>query len=121
MNSTPTTLEKYPELAPLFAELRTVPDRLLQTTKEMLSGEASALFITDFFMIGALKRSIDLVEAIADLANKWNFVAAAPLVRIHLDTLLRVSYVIEEPDGDSVAEAAFHGRAFNSQQAANGD
>ena len=44
----------------------------------------------DLFLIAALNRTINLNKAFIELTESNNFIAAAPLVRISLDTLLRL-------------------------------
>lgn len=107
-------LDRYPALAPLFAEIDQIHRELSRAAMESLSGEAAMLYVPDFFVVGAVKRTIDLVDGIGALTRRWNFFAAAPLVRIHLDTLARLAYVVEEPDGHDVAAKASTGRHFAS-------
>ncbi|MET6990805.1 hypothetical protein [Sediminicola arcticus] len=44
----------------------------------------------DLFLIAALNRTINLNRAFIELSKENNFIAAAPLVRINLDTYLRL-------------------------------
>lgn len=44
----------------------------------------------DFFLITALNRTVNLNKAFIELIKGNNFIAGAPLVRINLDTLLRL-------------------------------
>lgn len=56
--------------------------------KRMLSNQNQYLF--DLFCTAALNRSLNLVRGFILLMNDKNFISAAPLVRVHLDTLLRL-------------------------------
>jgi len=92
--------ELYPRVAECEERLNDFIQDIIDVGKEMLSVEGSKLYTHDFFFIGVLNRSIDLIDAILILTSRWNFVAAAPLIRLHLDTLLRLSYwrTIKNPD-----------------------
>ena len=84
--------ELYPQVAECEKRLKDFIQEILDVGKEMLSVGGGKLYTHDMFFIGVLNRSIDLIDAILILTSRWNFVAAAPLIRLHLDTLLRLSY-----------------------------
>jgi hypothetical protein len=107
-----TPAERYPALAPLFTALDAVQGELIAAWRDSVNGDEAEPFLPDFFVVAAVKRSIDLVDAVDVLARRWNFAAAAALVRAHLDTLMRLSYVVEEPDGWDVAARVFEGESF---------
>lgn len=44
----------------------------------------------DIFVNGLLNRSVNLLKGFIELMRQNNFIAAAPLVRLHLDSLLRL-------------------------------
>ena len=87
-----TPSELYPQVAECEKRLNDFIQEMLDVGKEMLSIGEGKLYTHDIFFIGVLNRSINLIDAILILTSRWNFVAAAPLIRLHLDTLLRLSY-----------------------------
>lgn len=50
----------------------------------------SGFYTFDIFVTGLLNRTVNLHKAFISLMNDKNFIAAAPLVRLHLDSLLRL-------------------------------
>ncbi|MBN8664553.1 MAG: hypothetical protein J0L83_08275 [Chitinophagales bacterium] len=47
-------------------------------------------YMFDIYTIGILNRSVNIIKGFSDLIRSKNFIAAAPLVRVHVDTLLRL-------------------------------
>lgn len=71
----------------------------------MLAGEGT-MFRIDLFLSGVLQRSLHLVRGFLATFDDWNIVCAAPLVRLQIDNLIRVSYVCRHPSSDDVAGEA---------------
>ncbi len=92
--------ELYPQVAESEERLNDLIRETINIGYKMLSIAGGKLYTHDMFFIGVLNRSIDLIDAILILTSRWNFVAAVPLIRLHLDTLLRLSYwrTIKNPD-----------------------
>ena len=75
-------------------------DELLKGIEEKIKaltqlGKASILtppgfYTFDIFVNGLLNRSVNLLRGFVILMRDKNFIAAAPLVRLHLDSLLRL-------------------------------
>lgn len=105
--------ELYPQVAKSEKRLKGLIQELTDVSKAMLSGSGNGLYVTDFFFIGALNRTINLIDAILVLTESWNFVASGPLVRIHLDTLLRLSYLGATKDPDNFAMEILRGKQVN--------
>ena len=47
-------------------------------------------YMFDIYTTGLLNRAVNIIRAFCSLMRDRNFIAAAPLVRIHLDSLLRL-------------------------------
>lgn len=68
------------------------------------------LQIFDMFLIAILNRTINLNKAFTSLMRNNNFIAAAPLVRINLDSLMRMyAATISEYDMNSFASKVMAG------------
>ena len=64
----------------------------------------------DIFLITALNRTINISKAYTALIRDNNFIAAAPLVRINIDTLLRLyASIISEYDRNTFASKVMGG------------
>jgi hypothetical protein len=85
-----------------------------------LSGDGKPMYILDFIMIGAIKRSLSLASGLQALVKTKNMTCARALVRMELDTvsrLLAYTYV-EEPS--VMAKAVIGGKALNSFKCRDG-
>lgn len=105
--------ELYPRVSECEKRLNDFIQEILDVGKEMLSVEGSKLYTHDFFFIGVLNRSIALIDASLILTSRWNFVAAAPLIRLHLDTLLRLSYWRSIKNPDAFIRQILEGKQVN--------
>lgn len=64
----------------------------------------------DLFLIAALNRTININKAFTELIESNNFIAAAPLVRINLDTLLRMyAAQLSNLEKNNFAQKVIHG------------
>ncbi len=105
--------ELYPQVAKCEERLDDFIRDIIDVGKEMLSVEGSKLYMPDMFFAGVLNRSINLIDAILILTSRWNFVAAGPLIRLHLDTLLRLSYLGATKNHDSFILQILEGKQVN--------
>lgn len=66
---------------------------------EMTKAAGGNLYSLDLLAIAALNRSVCILTAFCDLIEKRNFVAAAPLLRLQLDSLSRLqgAWLAENP------------------------
>jgi hypothetical protein len=68
------------------------------------------------FVGDMLQRSYGLVDALIDCVDSDNLVAAAPLLRLRLDTLVRASFVARSSVGVDVIKALFGGGEFRKMK-----
>jgi len=102
--------ELYPQVAEYEKRLKDFIQEVLDVGKEMLSVAGGELYIPDMFFTAVLNRSVNLIEAILVLTSRWNFIAAGPLIRLHLDTLLRLSYLRTTKNPDSFVMKILQGK-----------
>jgi hypothetical protein len=76
--------------------------------------ETHALYTFDIFCTATLNRSINILRGYISLMRDNNFIAAAPLVRVHLDSLLRFysTFLVDE-DIDKYALRIIGGEQIN--------
>jgi len=74
-------------------------DRHLDLGKATLEADGSKLFALDFLAVAAINRSLSNCAAFTQLVRAQNYLAAASLVRLQLDTFLRffASYLVNDP------------------------
>lgn len=73
--------------------------------------------IFDFLLIAALNRTVNISKAYTTLIRDNNFIAAAPLVRINIDTLLRLyASIISEFDRNTFASKVMDGELIKKMK-----
>ncbi len=86
---------------------------LIQTGK--LTIETFALYQFDIFCAAIINRTLNLTRGFINQMRDENFISAAPLVRINLDSLLRLyGAFLVEYNIDEFALEVMKGKAFNS-------
>lgn len=70
------------------------------------------LYTLDLFFGAAMARSYSLVDGFISAFDTWNPIVAAPILRMQLDTLVRVAYVAQAPRADEVALYVIKGGEF---------
>ena len=66
------------------------------------------------------QRSYALVEGFLGAFDAWNLLVAAPLVRLQIDTLVRLSYAATRPDMDGLANYLLNGVEFRAMKDEDG-
>jgi hypothetical protein len=106
----------------LFAA-RAYLDRLrvhhLDLTRRFMEADGN-LYSIDLVMAAVMSRSYSLVEGFSSAFDGWNLIVAAPLLRIQLDSLTRLSYMARAPRADEVAEYVISGGEFRKLKDAEG-
>ena len=85
---------KYPLLAADIEELNEFKKKYVDELLRSAKTGNGAIYPMDFFIMAIYKRSIDLIDGVIELTKSWNFVAAAPLLRLHIDSLLKINYLV---------------------------
>jgi hypothetical protein len=63
----------------------------------MAAALAEELYVPDLLMWSFAQRSYALVDGFLGAFDTWNLLVAAPLVRLQIDTLVRLSYAATCP------------------------
>ena len=87
------------DLEGLLLKIDNERDRHLNLGKAMLEADGSNMFLLDFLAVAALNRSLSNSCAFTQLVRAQNYLVAASLVRLQLDTFLRfyASYLVSDP------------------------
>jgi len=112
--------EKYPKLKERFEDLEQLKKDHVEIAYEFIKVAEGNMFITDFVFLAFLKRSLDILEGIKCLTNQWNFIAATPLLRLQLDNLLRLVYIMKLEDPDKISQVIWKGNSFRKIKDSNG-
>ena len=105
---------------PTFAD--EARDKYLQAfSKHMQNMEGKPMYATDLIIFGIMDRSIGLVEAMPQLLADGNVHAFAPLLRVQLDSLLRLHAFQIVPSRDELASHVIGGKALKNFKDVNGN
>lgn len=89
----------------------------LDLSRQFLGEE---LYETDLFFIAVMARSYSLVDGFISAFDSWNPAVMAPLVRLQIDSLVRVSYLAKAPKVEEVALYLITGGEFRGLKDADG-
>jgi hypothetical protein len=103
-----------------IAKLRSFESEHTQVGLEFLQADNNAIYPLDILMAAALKRSMCLLDAFCDLIEKRNFVAAAPLIRLQLDSVLRLHAASSVPDPHQFSTDVLAGKHIRNMKDRHG-
>jgi hypothetical protein len=86
----------------------------LDLTFRFLKAAGRSLLAIDLVLTGAMARSYSVVDGFLSAFDTWNPIVAAPLLRMQIDTLVRVAYIANAPDADEVAFYVLSGGEFRN-------
>jgi|SRR5665647_194467 len=105
--------ERYAALSGTREALRLQLPRHLAVMAAAFSEE---IYVPDLLMWSFAQRSYALVDGFLGAFDTWNLLVAAPLVRLQLDTLVRLSYATTCPDMDALTRALLDGVEFRAMK-----
>ena len=88
--------------------------------RELTSGQNKGLFGLDFWMLAAINRSLSSIDAFGQLTRKCNYLAAFSIVRLHLDTLLRLYATTLATDANGLVERLMGGNELRKEKDRDG-
>lgn len=101
--------------------LKNSQKHLIDASSRLLMDNNNLTFISDFFVLGAAKRSITLSASIFMLVDNDHGVGALTLCRPHLDTLLRLHSLWLTNDPNRLVEAVFEGKRLDKLKDRDGN
>lgn len=123
MNANPPPGSPADDMTFLAAPRRRLADALERHTDAvrgfMLGGDGN-IWDIDLFVAGIANRSYYLVRGFLAAFDDWNVFAAAPLVRLQVDSLVRLSYAAHAPSAHLVVQQVLSGRKFSGLKDADG-
>jgi len=78
----------------------------------VISAGGGNLYRDDMLVMTMLQRSYGVVDGVIDLVDASNLHAAAPLVRLQLDSLFRMCFLATAPEAPRVLDEFLAGRQF---------
>lgn len=95
-------------------------ERVRQVGMRVLVAGESALYVFDFIVIGAIKRSLGLASGTSSMIRAKNMLCARALLRMHLDTVARFLAYTYVKDRELVARAVTAGTQLKTFKSSDG-
>ncbi len=92
-------MHKTVDIEDFISSLESANKEFLKIAKSMIEADNKKMFPLDFYALGTFKRAILLNKAFCQLLREDNFLSAAPLIRLYLDTLLQfyAAFIVVNP------------------------
>lgn len=107
-----TDIKQSEEILKGIKYIENQQDILLELTTKMLKAKNGELLLNDLFFVGAVNRTMKLLAGIVALLPLQNFTACGALLRMHLDTLMKMSYVAQSNDNSEAVQKFIEGEEF---------
>ncbi|MBN9529813.1 MAG: hypothetical protein J0H82_26635 [Alphaproteobacteria bacterium] len=101
-----------PDLAGRLNRLKALEQEILEASARSIGHEA-AICQTDLFLLGALRRTLAQSRGFRDLMTARNFPCAAAILRLQIDTAMRVNALTLVDDVEQTCGAVLRGDQFN--------
>lgn len=92
----------------------------IDLTRRFLAAAGGSLYSIDMLLATCMSRSYSIVDGFLDAFDSWNPIVAAPLLRMQIDTLVRVSYVARVERSEEVARYLLMGGEFRNRKEPDG-
>ncbi|GAA1719546.1 hypothetical protein [Brachybacterium phenoliresistens] len=109
----------FPDLLPSRERLDALRRQHPDVANLALSVAEGQVFPTDLLVIAMIQRSYGVVDALIDAVDSYNIHAAAPLLRLQLDTLFRAHYAASG-NSDELAMRLLEGKEFRRMKDSEG-
>lgn len=101
-------------------ELRNLREQLPQLGSDIMSAGNKSMYPMDMVIIGIVKRCLSTSSALERLVLDWNMTCARAVLRMQLDTVLRLSAFWLSANPQDMAEDVIAGKQINKMKDANG-
>lgn len=114
------SVDRYPELAAPRRALDQLRIDHLDLAAQSLMAADGDLYLPDLIVTAMVQRSYGVLDALIDAVDTYNIHAAAPLLRLQLDTLFRAHYIASAPDVDGLTLRLLRGEELRKIKDADG-
>jgi hypothetical protein len=112
--------DRFPDLAQVRQRLDELRIQHLDVAGKTIAVNDGKVYYPDFIVMAMPQRSYGIVDALLDAVDTYNMHAAAPLLRLQLDTLMRAHYVASCEDLDDLTGRLLRGEQFRKIKDAEG-
>jgi hypothetical protein len=92
----------------------------VELSRRFLAASDGDIYEIDLFLTGLMVRSYSLLDGFIDAFDAWNPIVAAPLLRMQLDNLVRLSFMVRAPNASDVAGYVVLGGEFRKLRDSDG-
>ena len=103
----------YPSLIEKQKNLENYRERIIQLGHSKMGQIGDRISYTDLVLLGIIQRSIEINKGFLNLMDQWNLLCAAPLIRLQIDSLLRLAYISSLNNPEEISEKIFKGEPIN--------
>jgi hypothetical protein len=104
-----------------LAYIRSAEQSHIDLAGKAWQADNGAIFPADLIVVGALQRSLGLIEGFTSLVEQNNDVCAIPLLRLQIDTVLRLYASTLFPSGGGILEEMLADTPLYRVKAPNGE
>jgi len=111
----------HPELERHIVHIEGLNDLHLSVLKDMLQADSGAMYPLDILAAATVKRSMSLCAGFSSLVRSQNYLCAASLLRLQLDSCLRFfsAFIVERPH--QLAHEVLQGKAIRKMKDMDGN
>jgi hypothetical protein len=103
-----------------LAKIERGEQQILRMFQEYMQ-PGSDMYLSDFLMVGVVKRTVSLADGFRTLTTARNFTCAAALVRMQLDTAFRLYAATLTHSPEKYAHEVFHGKPIDKMKDRDGN
>jgi hypothetical protein len=100
--------------------LRALKDEQQKLLTAVLGADEKKMFHVDLVVVGAVQRSLSLIDGFTSLVEARNALTAIPLVRLQIDSVIRIYACWLVKDPAEVAKALLDDKPLSKVQSADG-
>jgi hypothetical protein len=108
------------QVAKRVASLRATRKDHLRLAEKVLRADGGNLFGVDFVVLAVLQRSLSLIDGFTLMLERRNALCAAPLIRLQIDSLLRLYACWLVHDPHAIAEKLLRGVPLSKVRSRDG-
>ncbi|MGE9809710.1 hypothetical protein [Janibacter sp. G1551] len=110
----------HPETLSARHQLDVLRVHTIALAARAIEADGGNMYATDFMISTMLQRTFGVLDALIDAVDSFNLHAAAPLLRLQLDTLFRAHYLATCEDSDKLSMDILSGKQFRKLKDAEG-
>ncbi|QND63512.1 hypothetical protein HB777_06055 [Mesorhizobium loti] len=100
-------------------KIEQIEDEILRRASRLMQ-EGGNIYVSDLFVLGAVKRVLALASGFRTLMAERNFTCCAGLLRMQIDTAARVNALKFVDSMDALCQAVLSGKRFDKQKDRDG-